>query len=158
VRIAGSITVPLTITYLRVALSFLIVIRPLRLCPGLKPLRFKQYRRGLITRRCRLCADPIPLAGARLRPFVRPFIISTVGALIGVRMPFLINHQTAGLRISIAVMFFGLPLLDFNRDAVAFMSSAAAEIGTASGLQRPPLQGAITSQSARLLYGQHADR
>jgi len=62
--------------------------------------------------------------------------------------------------IAAAVMFFGLPtgLTSTATQAAVYLQSPAAEIGTASGLQRTATYiGAMTSTSLlAIMYGQHA--
>jgi MFS family permease len=153
---------PLTITYLRVALIFLIVYCVLYgFAPWLEAgAGFSSTAAGLITLPMSLCAALSSLAGARLGSLRTAFIISTVGALIGCVSLFLLNHQTPVWMISIAVMFFGLPmgLTSTATQVAVYVQAPAAEIGTASGLQRTATYiGAITSTSLLgLLYGQHA--
>jgi len=100
------------------------------------------------------------LAGARTRSIRAPFIVGIASALIGCLFLFLINHQTPVWMIAAAVMFLGLPtgLTSTATQAAVYIQAPAAEIGTASGLQRTTTYiGAITSTSLLgIMYGQHA--
>jgi MFS family permease len=153
---------PLAMTYVRVALILLIVYSVLYgFAQWLEAgAGFSSTAAGLITLPMSVCATLSSLAGARSGTIRMPFIISTVGALIGCLCLFLIDHQTPVWMIAIAVMFFGLPtgLTSTATQVAVYVQTPAAEIGTASGLQRTATyMGAITSTSLLgLLYGQHA--
>jgi MFS family permease len=153
---------PLTVTYLRIAAILLIVYCILYgFAQWLEAgAGFSSSKAGLITMPMSAVAAVASLAGARTRSIRTPFIVGIAAALIGCLFLFLINHQTPVWMIAAAVMFFGLPtgLTSTATQAAVYIQAPAAEIGTASGLQRTATYiGAMTSTSLLgIMYGQHA--
>ena len=153
---------PLTITYLRIGATLLIVYCILYgFAQWLESgAGFTSIEAGLMTLPMSALAAVAALAGARTKSIRAPFIVSTVASLIGCVCLFLIDHQTPVWMIVTAVMFFGLPtgLASTATQTAVYIQAPASAIGTASGLQRTAAYiGAISSTSLLgLLYGQHA--
>jgi MFS family permease len=152
--------VPLTITFLRVALFLTICYCILY---GFaqwveSSAHYSASAAGLMTLPMSILAGICSLLAARTKGQRSPFVIAAVGGLLGCVCLMFVHADTPAWFMATAAMFFGVPLgmAPTATQAAIYLQAPAAEIGTAAGLQRTfAYVGAIAATSLLGIFFGH---
>jgi MFS family permease len=152
--------VPLTITFLRVALFLTICYCILYgFAQWLESsAHYSARAAGLMTLPMSILAGICSLLAARTKGQRSPFVIAAVGGLLGCVCLMFVHADTPAWFMATAAMFFGVPLgmAPTATQAAIYLQAPAAEIGTAAGLQRTfAYVGAIAATSLLGIFFGH---
>src|ERR1700733_2112251 len=152
--------VPLTITFLRVALfltiSYCILYGFAQWLES--SAHYSASSAGLMTLPMSIVAGICSLLAARTKGLRPPFVIAAIGGILGCVCLMFVHADTPAWFMATAAMFFGVPLgmASTTTQAAIYLQAPAAEIGTAAGLQRTfTYVGAIAATSLLGIFFGH---